>query len=346
MPITVASVLSDFATLTPTEQNTVRSRLLHPVFTAGRTLHEFVEEERFADGRVCPHCGCSHVVRNGRRPDGVQRFLCKDCGKSFVVTTNSITERTKKSLDQWEKYVECMLNGFSLRQCASQCNISLPTAFYWRHRILDALQAMAGSVLLDGIVEADETFLDISYKGNHSRSSWVMPRKPHKRGGSSRKRGLSSDKVCIPCAVDRNGLSVARIANLARIKTKGLKKALSANIKDGCTIISDKAAAYKPFSREKGMTLVQLKAGKASCKGIYNLQHINNYHSQLKKFMKRFDGVSTKHLNNYLVWHNFVNYSREEYAEKKKILLNYVLGTKKSVRNNAISSRKVLPVLA
>ena len=46
--------------------------------------------------------------------------------------------------------------------------------------------------------------------------------------------------------------------------------------------------------------LVQLKTGKAK-KGIYNIQHINSYHSQLKRFMRGFNGVSTKYLNNYLV---------------------------------------------
>ena len=39
--------------------------------------------------------------------------------------------------------------------------------------------------------------------------------------------------------------------------------------------------------------------------------HINSYHSQLKRFMRGFNGVSTKYLNNYLVWNNLVNYAKE-----------------------------------
>ena len=39
---------------------------------------------------------------------------------------------------------------------------------------------------LDGIIEADETFFAISYKGNHSKSkTFAMPRKAHKRGHST-----------------------------------------------------------------------------------------------------------------------------------------------------------------
>ena len=43
----------------------------------------------------------------------------------------------------------------------------LATAFAWRHKILDALQSMMTDVELDGVVQADETFTAVSYKGNH-----------------------------------------------------------------------------------------------------------------------------------------------------------------------------------
>ena len=33
-----------------------------------------------------------------------------------------------------------------------------------------------------------------------------------------------------------------------------------------------------------------------------HLQHVNNTHSQLRKFLEPFDGVSSKYLQNYLNW--------------------------------------------
>jgi len=68
--------------------------------------------------------------------------------------------------------------------------------------------------------------------------------------------------------------------------------------------------------------LVQLKTCKSK-KGSYNIQHINSYHSQLNRFMKGIHGVSTKYLNDYLVWYNFVNYAKETKAEKLDILMYY-----------------------
>ncbi len=30
---------------------------------------------------ACPHCQSSHLIRNGRAPDGRQRHLCRNCGR-------------------------------------------------------------------------------------------------------------------------------------------------------------------------------------------------------------------------------------------------------------------------
>ena len=80
---------------------------------------------------------------------------------------------------------------------------------------------MADDVTLDGIIEADETF-----SPSHTRAiivrvtTFTMPRKAHKRGHSTHIRGLSKEKVCVSCAVDRNGLSISKITNTGRVSKK------------------------------------------------------------------------------------------------------------------------------
>lgn len=71
-------------------------------------------------------------------------------------------------------------------------------------------------------------------------------------------------------------------------------------IEKNSTLVTDKMNSYVRFTKANGIELVQLKTEKAK-KGIYNIQHINGYHNQLKRFMRGFNGVSTKYLNNYLV---------------------------------------------
>ncbi len=96
----------------------------------------------------------------------------------------------------------------------------------WRHKILDALQNMQANVILEGIVEVDEAFSPNSFKGNHKKSViFNMPGKAHKRRNQTHKRGLSKEKVCVPCAITRNGLSLAKITNLGRISAKDIHHA-------------------------------------------------------------------------------------------------------------------------
>ena len=83
----------------------------------------------------------------------------------------------------WEKYIRCMIDGFSVRKSAEICGIHRNTAFIWRHKILDALQIIQDSIVIDGIAEANETFIPLSYKGNHRKSkNFIMPRPSRHRG--------------------------------------------------------------------------------------------------------------------------------------------------------------------
>ena len=100
---TIKDALDIIGKLTVAEQESLKTMLLSPAFVKSLNIEDFVAKERFANGRVCPLCGCIHVVRNGHRKDGTQRYVCKDCGKSFVIATNSIVSGTRKDLSVWDK---------------------------------------------------------------------------------------------------------------------------------------------------------------------------------------------------------------------------------------------------
>lgn len=334
------NLLEMIAKLTAEEREQLKMFLLSSEFKKAVKLDEYVANERFANGRACPLCGSVHVVRNGHHSNGAQRFYCRDCNKSFVTTTNTIVASTKKDFSVWEKYISCMMHGMSLRKTAEYCGINKNTAFYWRHKILDALQHMANSVELNGIVEVDETFFNVSYKGSRE-----MPRQARHRGSENHTRGLSHEKVCVPCAVNRTGLSIAKASNLGRLSTQDVHNIYDGRIEANSTLVTDKLSAYVRFASASNLNLVQLKNGRAKS-GIYNIQHINNYHSRLKKFMGNFNGVATKYLNNYLVWNNFVNYAKETHAEKKNILMRFALTTTMNMTCEQVSQREALPFCA
>lgn len=283
------------------------------------TMEEFLGKYRFHDGVCCPHCGLVDVKKNGKTKTGHQRFQCKGCGKSFTYATRTIFHGAKLPLDTYLRYVHCMMHGMTVRATAYECRISKNAAFFLRHKILDALQEMQSKVKLDGIVEADETFFRISFKGNHSRSQFFsMPREPHMRGERSKKRGISLEKVCVPCAVNRDGKSIAQIANLGRASVRSISSVFGGRISPDAVLCTDKHNAYVGFAEREGINLLQLKSTQR-VSGTLGIQHINGYHSQLKTFMERFHGVATKYLNNYLVWHNLRNYAEGDFNFKESV---------------------------
>src|SRR5699024_3134298 len=73
---TIKDALDIIGKLTVAEQESLKTMLLSPAFVKSLNIEDFVAKERFANGRVCPLCGCIHVVRNGHRKDGTQRYVC------------------------------------------------------------------------------------------------------------------------------------------------------------------------------------------------------------------------------------------------------------------------------
>ena len=288
---------------------------------------EFLAKHRFPNHEVCcVHCGLLDVCKCGHTKSGHQRFRCKGCGKTFTYASRTIFNGAKKELDMYLRYIHCMMQGMTIRESAYECHITKNNSFYLRHKILDALQEMQNSVKLEGIVEADETYFPISFKGNHSKSkTFVMPREAHKRGERAKKRGISKEKVCVACAVDGDHKSIAHISNLGRPSVASISAVLGGRIAEYSVLCTDKMNSYVPFAEHEHINVIRLKSTKR-VDGIFSIQHINNYHSQLKKFIDRFNGVSTKYLPNYLVWHNLKNYASGDSSFKESIWCKHSAG--------------------
>lgn len=310
------------------------------------SFEEYLTEQRFSNGRVCPICGGTHVQRNGRRKNGTQKFICKDCGKTFSIGKNTIFNGTRKDMSVWMEYLECMAEGLSIPKSAERCGISERTSFTWRHKILDAIGESQSGIELSGIVEADETFVPVSYKGNRTKfCDGSVERRQRTRGGENHKRGLSDELVCIPCAVDRNGNALSRVAKLGKCSAEAVGKVFDGHIDKKSTLCTDEEASYRKFSRGNGNALVQIKGGKKSIKGIYHIQHLNAFHSKLKLFLAGFKGVSSKYLNNYLTWNSTVEHMAGTIKEKVTAMLRHIVSAIFEETCLALPQRPCLPVL-
>ena len=291
-------------------------------------LQREVKETRYSEGQyTCPFCRDTHIVKNGTQK-GVQRYLCRQCRKSFSDQTATPSYHSKKSPKLWLQYLKCMLSGYTIRKCAEECKINIATAFFWRHKILDALTTAIGVGDLEGLVEADETFFRYNRKGNFTKV------RSYKKGirtstgrttkqAKQKKRGLSRDQVAVGTALDRLGNLKIGLICTGRLQYPALKRFYEGHISANSTLCTDSAHGYATLSEELHLNHIRIESGKRK-KDIYHIQHINSLHSRLKAFMSDFKGVATKHLQNYLYWFKFIEIFKSE-RESIKIERAYVL---------------------
>ena len=299
---------------------------------------------RFTKKRVCPFCGGTHVVKNGKRADGTQKYICRECGRNPLATSNSLLCGTHKDLATWLKFIECELNDEPLKQTAEKCGIHLNTALDWRHKLYEAVSNNQKEVQLSGNIEMDETYPAVSYKGNHSRNkTFTMPREPHKRGSQVSKRGLSDELLCIPCAIDDAGNVIGRSVKCGAVSYAGLNALYSKEkIADHSTFITDSCKAYILLSGARNAELIQIPAGEHT-NGEYNIQRVNSFHTSFMSLINyKHRGVSSKHINGYLAWCAF-KFKAAFATLKNKVIRSF--GDCFFITSKIISGLAIVPVM-
>ncbi|CAM3130821.1 IS1595 family transposase [Sporolactobacillus spathodeae] len=264
-----------------------------------------IREKRNEEGFLCPNCGSKLVIRFGTyfvQSVKRQRYRCSQCHKTSTDLTRTPLDGTWYS-DKWIPFIEGMIDGLSLRRQAASLKISLPTAFRWRHKVLTALERLTSNTF-NGIIEMDETYFLYSEKGTKQTL-----RLPRKRGGHSAKRGISHDQVCVLVARDRQGTTYMHTKGHGRLLTSQLDKVISPLLSNDNVFCTDAWRAFNTYTKNKKLPHYRFKSTEKTrvIKGIYHIQNANSYHSRLKRWMIRFNGVATKYLDHYLAWFHFLD---------------------------------------
>ncbi|GKU26006.1 IS1/IS1595 family N-terminal zinc-binding domain-containing protein [Clostridium folliculivorans] len=113
---------------------------------------------------ACPTCGSTWHIKYGFY-NGIQRYKCKVCDKTFSRATNSLWSYSKKNTRIWMEFTELMTENKTLKFCAEKLNISIGTAFYWRHKILKALSIDSIPDNLSGVVHVGKVIIKENFKG-------------------------------------------------------------------------------------------------------------------------------------------------------------------------------------
>ena len=225
---------------------------------------------------------------------------------------------------KWQRYLRYMEQGMTIKKIALDLGISIQTSFDWRHKILTSLSRFEPKQLhLE--VECDEMELALSYKGNKS-----LTRKARKRG-SDFSRNNTDDLISVVqvvTAVERNGEKYLKAVESKRLSKEEISKVLDGKLAENATLITDKHASYKAFAKDnpsiKHKRLLSSDHVSRQDRSLH-LQKVNSTHSQLRKFLRPFNGVSSKYLQNYLYWFAYADKLRGSKEAIKQWLITILM---------------------
>lgn len=271
----------------------------HPIFNNDDAAREFLENQRWPNGPICPHCGVEDeaTLLQGKQRPGL--YQCNACRKQFSVTVGTVFERSKIPLYKWLLATHLMSaskKGISAHQIHRTIGVTYKSAWFMCHRIREAMREPHTDDQLGGgggTVEVDETFW-----GN---------KKPR---GQKKGRGYHH-KEKILTLVERGGR--ARSFHVPSVKAATLRPIMKEQIKHDTRIMTDEAAQYVHASNPLiGKSHSLLKSDFQNheyvnhgigeyVRGDIHTNTIEGYFSILKRgLVGTFHHVSPKHLKRYV----------------------------------------------
>ncbi len=256
-----------------------------------------VVEDRLQALRMCPHCPSLHVVRNGMA-QGLQRYKCRDCGRTFNSLTGTPLARLRYR-QRWLDQAQALIDGLSVTKASQTLHVARSTAFRWRHRFL-ALPHHVKAGHFRGIVEADETCWLKSCKGQR-QTRQCQARPARRRGGRAKTRGMSAEHDIALVVRDRSGACADQIVQA--LDTAHLAAVLQPVMAIDAVLCTDGSKALAAAARYIGVEhhAINASAGEHA-KGPWHINNVNGYHSRLKNWLRRFNGVASSYLPHYLGW--------------------------------------------
>jgi transposase-like protein len=264
------------------------------IFVDEDAAREALEQVRWPNGAVCPHCG---VTGNGIvKVEGKKHshrpglYYCNHCKGQFTVTVGTVFERSKVPLTKWWMAVYLINSskkGVSAHQIHRTLKVTYKTAWFMMHRIREAMRTgglgpMGGS---GKTVEVDETYIG-RLEG--------MPK--FKNGGAH--------KNIVLTLVERGGS--ARSFHIDATSIAQVVPILRANIDRETALMTDEAQFYKGIGREFASHDAVNHSVKEYARDHVTTNTVEGYYSIFKRGMKGvYQHCKEKHLHRYLAEFDF-----------------------------------------
>jgi transposase-like protein len=267
----------------------------------------------------CPYCNSSKFKKSGFNKNRVQRYHCNntdDCGKSFLITSNTIFDNHKISLIEWIEFCLEVFNFQSFNSISKSTRTSYATTLYWIHKVFYLLKDYQDDILLKDNVSIDETFYRVS-TSNLVKYNGYKP------------TDVSKNKYCIGIGCDKDLVFCKIENNKSATTSDDTFKTFCNHIKRGSTLTHDGEKRHNKLVEDLELqSFVYLVNYSRNVKKEDDpLYRINELCSFLKAFFQTHKGFDRKYLQDYLNLFSFIFNPPDNPFEKVEYLIEKAFKT-------------------
>ncbi|WEL27230.1 IS1595 family transposase [Haloferax volcanii] len=263
------------------------------VFGSESLAADLLEQVRWCDGVECPRCRSDRTVKNGSY-GAFQRYLCKNCDRTFNDKTGTIFAHSKVALRKWLFSIYAFLRfNTSLRQLQREIGVTYKTMHRRVERFTRALDAP--QLDLVGPVEIDEVYVSAGLKGRE------RDQESRSRGLSTRGRGsYEGDKPPVFTIVDR-GTGQRYVVPAKSADESTVRLLLADHEEESLTVYTDGFRAYDPLEDDDEFHREYVVHGDGEyADGDVHVNTCESHASLARRWLSPHRGVSKDKLTQYL----------------------------------------------
>lgn len=283
-------------------------------------------EADFFNGYVresCPHCLSGDIRRSGHDANGLQRWRCRSCGRTFNPTTGTVFEGHRLPVADWTEFLLGAFSFDSVNSMTRENRRADTTLPFWMAKLFAVLEGVQDGVVLSGRVQIDEKYYPLAAADMALNDD------------GSRLRGFSRNHLCIAIGAQEGG-GPCFFEHAGRGKPSNARAvaAYCRHIAAGSTLVHDMERSHAAVVRELGLDEERHNA--ADIKGLPDrdnpLRAVNRLCFLAETFLNSHSGFDRGDIQGYLDLLSVMMNPPETKMEKAAMVLDRAMRCTKTLR--------------